>query len=223
MNDPGHICNLCATPEILRWQVHNAVSHEGPCVQCGRPFRITRTIEPGNDLPGRTVPARWQRWQVRAMINTVSAFELRCLNRPVCWWRGHEWGAIGGWMYCRRCNYLPKVSAPAPVGELPPALFDEDGYPAESTLAIIRTWPIDRAGLWEYLARCWTHGDCVRREAGLVTLITCGWSGNESLVQALTENRVVQSVCWQSSERGGRHVYRDHESNWEPVMEKGKA
>ena len=39
-------------------------------------------------------------------------------------------------------------------------------------------------------------------------LHTYGWSGNEDIIQALKENRIFWSMCWEESRRGGHYKFR---------------
>lgn len=87
--------------------------------------------------------------------------------------------------------------------------FDADGCPTEETLAAIRAWPhTDHPGLMRFVqesvegyGRLWREGDSIK-------LATGGWSGNESIVQALHENAVFMAACWESSHKGGLTVYK---------------
>ena len=96
--------------------------------------------------------------------------------------------------------------------------FDASGYPTEETLERIAKWPapptlleVDR---WlDFATDAWNtqYGVVVFRgiEGGSVReLITCGWSGNEDIIGAMTENALFWTMCWQKSERGGKHTFR---------------
>lgn len=54
--------------------------------------------------------------------------------------------------------------------------------------------------LWSYPDRWWTEGD-------ILHLSTGGWSGNESLIYAMQENRMFWAICWESSRRGGHYTF----------------
>lgn len=106
---------------------------------------------------------------------------------------------------------------PGPHGSTPPPTgpdFDADGHPTTETLDRIRTWPMNQPGLWEYVRQCWRYHEGFLREPNRLTLITFGWSGNESIVQALRENSLLHSACWQSSHRGGLHEYNVLHELW---------
>lgn len=96
--------------------------------------------------------------------------------------------------------------------------FDADGYPTDETLERIATWPLptpDSAGeLLDFCRRAWdsTYGswetdtlDGSRRH----TLATGGWSGNESVADAMERNTMFWLLCWRSFKRGGRYEYRE--------------
>jgi hypothetical protein len=110
--------------------------------------------------------------------------------------------------------------------------FDAAGYPTEETLERIRTWPVvtiaDMIACMDFAGRAWSwygtwrkqpnwrsHPDRVLRAAGLrpaphvrYTLITGGWSGNESIVAAIEANLIVQMVGAWAWRRGGWYEYR---------------
>lgn len=90
--------------------------------------------------------------------------------------------------------------------------MDENGYPTEEELERIRTWPWqDFVGLLEFVnAQCWwPRPDCgFRKFDDLYELATGGWSGNEEVIDALHHNPMFNALCWQSSHRGGLHVYK---------------
>jgi hypothetical protein len=81
--------------------------------------------------------------------------------------------------------------------------------PTPETLHRIRHWPQpDVAGLATYVEAAWnTEYGFLRRRGGKLILATGGWSGNEELIRALQENRFFWMSAWESSERGGRHVF----------------
>lgn len=85
-------------------------------------------------------------------------------------------------------------------------------YPSDSDLERIEKWDCksfaDLAPLIEFVYDRWNehYGDA-KREGRILTLVTGGWSGNESIVGAMRANYVFWSVCWVSSERGGKYVF----------------
>lgn len=88
-------------------------------------------------------------------------------------------------------------------------LLDNDGYPTEDALAMITNWePTDFSGLLSFVKSLWRWPERVWLEGEEYILSTGGWSGNESLVDAMHSNRLFWLFCWQSSSRGGRFVFR---------------
>ena len=102
--------------------------------------------------------------------------------------------------------------------------FDADGYPTEETLTYIAEFTdftrFDE--LLDFIKAAWhwpdfAHHDLQPHEAAILhaelgekflRLATGGWSGNESLVAALEENRLLGAFCWRLSAVGGLHIYR---------------
>lgn len=83
-----------------------------------------------------------------------------------------------------------------------------DEYPTEETLKAIREWPMaDLVGLFARLRSEWNWPDRAWLEGDEHLFSTGGWSGNESLIAALSENDVAWSLCWKRSARGGHHVF----------------
>jgi hypothetical protein len=119
--------------------------------------------------------------------------------------------------------------------------MDDEGYPTEEELAKIREWPYqDCAGLMSYVHELWYLADWGWHEedaAGwaynhaethelvyplerMYHISTAGWSGNESIIAALRENRMFWSLCWRSSRAGGHYHFRVHkEGEAGPVPE----
>lgn len=93
--------------------------------------------------------------------------------------------------------------------------MDEDGYPDDWELQDIRDAAAFEAvdacdllervrGLWHWpnFATVTQDGDRLQHE-----FCTGGWSGNESLIQALRDNTMFWLRWWRLSERGGRYVF----------------
>jgi hypothetical protein len=109
-------------------------------------------------------------------------------------------------------------TSPAPkdgqsLGSLNPVVrrpaFDADGYPTEDTLQHVVDWPYtDFNGLLDYVRIAVEGYGSMWEEKGAIKLATGGWSGNESIVGALQENRVFWAMCWESSHRGGLFAFR---------------
>lgn len=86
--------------------------------------------------------------------------------------------------------------------------FDAGGYPTETTLEAIRKWPyVDFKGLIRFVTEAWDTAGAVYSDEEYLTLATGGWSGNESIVDALRVNDMFWVLCWVSSYRGGRHEF----------------
>lgn len=89
--------------------------------------------------------------------------------------------------------------------------FDKDGYPTEETLDAIKQWPhTDFAGLMDFCGEAWHWPKCWERlfNGRRIEASTGGWSGNESIINALCENEFFfWTMCWQESKRGGHYVF----------------
>lgn len=87
--------------------------------------------------------------------------------------------------------------------------FDKDGYPTEETLEAIRDWPHkDYRGLMEFVCKAWHYDEPYAKLCGrALQLHTGGWSGNESLLEALHGNVMFWRICWMKSERGGHYWF----------------
>lgn len=102
-------------------------------------------------------------------------------------------------------------------------LLGEDGYPTDELLEYLRTTD-DYADALGKMAEAWWMGDAggvttklTRAESELVMPLskgeryvrfaTCGWSGNESLIDAFEAN-AISGIVWALSAAGGLHIYR---------------
>ncbi len=86
-----------------------------------------------------------------------------------------------------------------------------ENYPHEQSLRLIKEWPHDRFDeLMEFVESLWRYADWgFSRKAGdEYHLSTGGWSGNEEIISALAGNGVFWSMCWESSRRGGHHIFK---------------
>ena len=88
--------------------------------------------------------------------------------------------------------------------------FDQNGYPTEETLKTISYWPTEYPDeLLQYVIDAWNQKfGKVTILKNKVKLATGGWSGNESLLMMLKNNREFWNLCWESSHRGGLTVFR---------------
>jgi hypothetical protein len=101
--------------------------------------------------------------------------------------------------------------------------MDPDGYPDDAELTAVREWPWqDFAGLMGYLRERWQYADMGYwhetdwrlaefggGEKKEYHLHTAGWSGNESLIDALQQNQLMWAFHWVSSRRGGHYVFEE--------------
>ena len=96
--------------------------------------------------------------------------------------------------------------------------MDKDGYPTDEELQEIRQWSKNRIvdydvlGLLDYIRDRWRYADSgyfklVGKRVLRLELHTAGWSGNESIIDALQEN-VFWFMWWQKSTRGGHYYFR---------------
>lgn len=102
--------------------------------------------------------------------------------------------------------------------------FDADGYPTETTLTAIETWPYqEAAACLDFCRAAWHWGEewanehvsaaereVLHAEASdrFARFATGGWSGNESIIHALDRNQMITALCWRLSAAGGLHIYR---------------
>ena len=78
-----------------------------------------------------------------------------------------------------------------------------NGYPTNKTLDNIRAYSGDFNKLMELITPLFeTYGKCAREDDNWV-VVTGGWSGCESVVEALKENLLFWACCWRMSKVGG--------------------
>lgn len=92
--------------------------------------------------------------------------------------------------------------------------FDANGYPTEETLRTIEALPFgtreERNAFSHFVIAAWNceYGTISHGHAGTtLSMSTGGWSGNESIIQALANNFAFWSLAWLLSKRGGRHEF----------------
>lgn len=86
--------------------------------------------------------------------------------------------------------------------------MDDDGYPDDEELKRIAEWPYtDIAGMLEFAQGLWSYPDRWWIEGDTLHLSTGGWSGNESVVDAMAQNRMFWAISWVSSRRGGHYEF----------------
>jgi hypothetical protein len=92
--------------------------------------------------------------------------------------------------------------------------FDKDGYPTEDTLVEVENWDYkDGYALFKFIQLSWRYLTYFTQEEDekygpIYRISTGGWSGNESLIEALQANRMIQSLYWISSTRNGHYIYK---------------
>ena len=98
-------------------------------------------------------------------------------------------------------------------------LLDEDWYPTEDCLRAIELWDWnDSKGWFSFIKSVWYMASWGWREGSMVThdgfynkmvyqydISTAGWSGNESIIQAMKKNHMLWNECWVMSRRGGHY------------------
>lgn len=99
-------------------------------------------------------------------------------------------------------------------------LLDDDGYPTEAALEIIRLWHwSDPRGWFVFIydlwhMRSWGWGEGTQPDERdenewvyLYEISTGGWSGNESLISAMQSNDMLWHTSWVQSRRGGHYIF----------------
>lgn len=92
----------------------------------------------------------------------------------------------------------------------PVKLFDKDGYPTDSALKNLENFDGTIQEYLEAVRVLWNWPDryCLRGKRVLkLYLSTGGWSGNESVIQAMQGSMFWYSF-WQKSQRGGHYWFR---------------
>lgn len=86
--------------------------------------------------------------------------------------------------------------------------FDQHGYPDDRTLFELEWRRRDPAAWLNYAKAAWNqHYGKVDVKDGRFHFATGGWSGNESVIEAMRKN-TLWALLWDSSHRGGLHVLR---------------
>ena len=99
-------------------------------------------------------------------------------------------------------------------------MLDSDGYPTDECLQIIKNWHwSDPKGWFNFIKEHWwapdfgwrevdePHEYRENREVHRYYLSTGGWSGNETLIWTMEQNRTIWSVHWVQSRRGGHYIF----------------
>ena len=103
-------------------------------------------------------------------------------------------------------------------------LLDDDGYPTDAALEIVRLWHwSDTKGWFEFVKSVWyspswgwseglePHDYLNNPEVYRYHISTGGWSGNESIISAMNENDMIWSLTWVQSRRGGHYIFEGKE------------
>ena len=94
---------------------------------------------------------------------------------------------------------------------------DKDGYPTEEELKTIREWDFEKTSaidLIEYIRNMWWQSEwgvkwgfkLKGKKVITLELHTGGWSGNEDIVNALSQS-MFWHLYWEKSCRGGHHYF----------------
>lgn len=98
-------------------------------------------------------------------------------------------------------------------------LQDEDGYPTDAALNVIRLWHWnDAKGWFKFIEALWYMRDWGWKEIDephdrdqivhRYYISTAGWSGNESIIYAMSENKsMLWTLTWVQSRRGGHYIF----------------
>ncbi len=99
-------------------------------------------------------------------------------------------------------------------------LLDEDGYPTEAALEIVRIWHwSDSLGWFEFIKSIWhlaswgwseneaDHEYKKDEKVYVYNISTAGWSGNESIIREMQNNNMMWHLNWVQSRRGGHYIF----------------
>lgn len=87
-------------------------------------------------------------------------------------------------------------------------ISDKTGLPTDEFLEALRTWPIGTySAMLADVSRAWQHSVDVQQRGTLYKFDTCGWSGNEDIIEAMRDNAEFWRTCWVQSRRGGKYVF----------------
>ncbi len=98
--------------------------------------------------------------------------------------------------------------------------LDEDGYPTEAALEIVRIchWS-DSRGWFEFIKSIWymsswgwsesdaDHEYIKDSKVHVYNISTAGWSGNESIIREMQNSNMMWHLNWVQSRRGGHYIF----------------
>lgn len=106
----------------------------------------------------------------------------------------------------------------------------DDNYPTDEELDQLEQYEGTPRGFVEAVRELWDYPDAVRvedyvdglgRPVKRVSLVTLGWSGNESVVSSVSRT-TFHALWWESSHRGGLTVYQVPTDQWQAHWELGR-
>lgn len=109
-------------------------------------------------------------------------------------------------------------------------MLDDDGYPTDAALDVIKLWHWDDiVGWFKFIEGLWWHSKMLWREDDVphelrifkgyedkmvhrYHISTGGWSGNESIIHAMQDNKnMLWTLTWVQSRRGGHYIFEQKE------------
>jgi len=99
-------------------------------------------------------------------------------------------------------------------------MLDEDGYPSDAALEIVRTWHwTDSKGWFDFIKTIWWSSDWGWKEGEAIDdvsgeksycyyISTGGWSGNESIIREMQKCPMGWHLNWLQSRRGGHYIFQ---------------
>lgn len=91
--------------------------------------------------------------------------------------------------------------------------LDADGYPTDVALKLIEMWRWDQPYEWfDFIKNIWDSYDSGWRTYSMphgtsIAISTRGWSGNESIIEAMQRNFMLWGLTWVISSRGGHYDF----------------
>lgn len=94
--------------------------------------------------------------------------------------------------------------------------FDENGYPTDEALEILENWDCANPIGWlDFAKSLWCYPDYVYFSKveffdeikDVINFSTGGFAGNDSIIMAMSYNRVLWSMQWYFSKRGGFYSF----------------